>query len=80
MLAVVEEQEESARDAALLADLAPTPMTMPQHSTRSETLDESLVGIGGFVVNEGLGFLGRRRQAGEVERHAADQRVTIGFR
>lgn len=40
-----EEQEESSRDAALLADLSPdvhTPMSMPRPSSRSDPLGESL--------------------------------------
>ncbi|KAK7428629.1 hypothetical protein QQZ08_004891 [Neonectria magnoliae] len=37
-----EEQEEASRDAALLADLEPTPMSMPRPSSRSEPLSDSL--------------------------------------
>ncbi|KPM42594.1 hypothetical protein AK830_g3959 [Neonectria ditissima] len=37
-----EEQEEASRDAALLADLEPAPMSMPRPSSRSEPLSDSL--------------------------------------
>lgn len=43
-----EEQEESSRDAALLADLTPSPytqMSMPQSATRSEPLADSLASL-----------------------------------
>ncbi|KAF7563194.1 hypothetical protein G7046_g942 [Stylonectria norvegica] len=43
-----EEQEESARDAALFADLAPsphTPMAMPQAASRSDPLSDSLASL-----------------------------------
>lgn len=41
-----EEQEESTRDASLLADLAPSsPMTMPQPSSRSDPLSESFTSL-----------------------------------
>ena len=45
-----------------------------------QAIDELFVSIGGFVVNEGVGFLRRRRHAGEVEGDAADEDVAVGLR
>lgn len=42
-----EQQEESSRDSALLADLGPTPMSMPRPSSSSEPLSESLSSLSG---------------------------------
>ena len=44
-----------------------------------QAVDEFLVSVGGLVVDEGIGFFGRRRHAGEIERHAAHEGVAIGF-
>ena len=47
---------------------------------RSEQpIDELFVGIWRFVVREGIGFFGRGRDPGEVERHASHERVAVGF-
>jgi hypothetical protein len=40
-----EQQEEASRDAALLADLGPSSMSMPRPSSRSEPLSESLTSL-----------------------------------
>lgn len=40
-----EEQEESSRDAALLADLTPSPMSMPQPASRSDPMSDSLASL-----------------------------------
>jgi hypothetical protein len=42
-----EQQEESSSDAALLADLGPTSMSMPRPSSSSEPLSESLSSLSG---------------------------------
>ena len=44
-----------------------------------QAVDELLVGVGRFVVYEGVGFLGRGRDSGEVEGDAAHEYVAIGF-
>ena len=44
-----------------------------------QAVDELLVGVGGLVVHEGVGFLGRRRHSGEVERDATDECVAVRF-
>ncbi len=44
-----------------------------------EAVDELLVGVGRRVGDEGVGLLGRRRQADEVEVEAADEGVGVGF-
>ena len=48
--------------------------------TRQQAVDQRLVRPRRRVAHEGLDFLGRRRQARQVERDAPDQRVTIGLR
>lgn len=40
-----EQQEEASRDASLLADLAPSPMAIPQPSSRSDALANSLASL-----------------------------------
>ena len=55
-------------------DVEPMPPPLLAVSRRGEqAIDELFIGVGGGVVNERADFLGSRRQAGEVERHAADQ-------
>ena len=44
-----------------------------------QTVDELFVGVGCVVGDEGFDFGGGWRQAGEVEREAADERAAIGF-
>ena len=44
-----------------------------------QAVDEFLVGVGVFVGDEGFDFGGGGRQAGEVEREAADERAAVGF-
>ncbi len=45
-----------------------------------QAVDELFVGIGRFVGDERFDLFGGGRQAGEVERKAADERAAIGFR
>src|SRR5262249_24959245 len=45
---------------------------------RQKPLDYSLIGIGGFIVEEGLHFGWRRRQSGQVVRDAPNQGSFIG--
>ena len=46
---------------------------------REQPIDRSLVGVGAIVGEEGVDLRRRRRQAGEVERDAAQQRDAIGL-
>ena len=46
---------------------------------REEAVDEFFVGIGTVVFGKGFDFFCGGRQAGEVEREAADERATVGF-
>jgi len=45
-----------------------------------ETLDQGFVGLGGWVVEEGLGFFRGRGKAVEVVGGSPDERGAIGFR
>ena len=40
-----------------------------------QAVDEFLVGVGRLVGEEGVDLFGRRRQAGQIERDAADERA-----
>ena len=44
-----------------------------------QPVDHLFVGIRRLVVDEGRDLVGRRRQAGEIERDAADQRAPVGL-
>ena len=41
-----------------------------------QAIDDLLVGVGRCVGEEGIDLGRRRRQAGQVERHAADERAS----
>ena len=47
--------------------------------TGQQAVDESAVGVWFLVMNEGFDFGGGRGQAGQVQRHATDEGVTVGF-
>src|SRR5688572_31006292 len=51
--------------------------TVPRRG--EQAVDEHPVRIGRGVGDERVHFLGRRRQPGEVEREATDQRALVGF-
>ena len=56
------------------------PVTRPSFTVarrREQPIDEPLVGLGIRVDHERVHLLGRRRQAREVERHAAHERATV---
>ena len=44
-----------------------------------QSIDQGFVGVRRSIVQKLLDFLGRRRQADQVEREAADQRAAIGL-
>ena len=44
-----------------------------------QAIDQPLVGVRPVVAEERVDLVGRRRQAGQVERDAADQRDAIGL-
>ena len=45
-----------------------------------QAIHQFFVSVGGFVGEEGVGFVGRRRQAVEVVGEAADQGTAVGLR
>ena len=47
---------------------------------RQQAIDDFLVGVGRVVVQERVDFGRRRRQAGQVQAHATDERGAVGFR
>ena len=44
-----------------------------------KSIDEIFISLGIWVVDELVNFVKRRRQPGEIERQAANQRITIRF-
>ena len=60
---------------AVAGDVEPVPAPAFAERGRGEQpVDDLLEGVGRRVVDEGVDLLGRRRQAGQVERDPADQR------
>jgi hypothetical protein len=51
----------------------------PETGRGEQAVHEAVVGIRCGIGDEGLDFLGRWRESGEVEREAADQRAAVGF-
>ena len=69
--------------AAVPVGIAPHihPMPAPSFAVGrgvEEPVDEPVVGIGGGVGKEGPQVVARRRQSGEIERHAPQERRPIG--
>ena len=58
------------------------PVLRPAHAVLragQQAVDDLLIGVGRAVVQERLDLLGRRRQAGQVEAEAAEQRRAVGL-
>ena len=65
----------------IAGDVEPVPSPAFAVGTRSEEpVDDALPGIGRRVSEEGVELLGRRGEAGEVERDAPQERAPIGER
>ena len=72
--------ESSVTDAARSIGCNEANLYMLRARTLQEAVHGLLIGIRRAVLREGLHVRRRRRQAGEVERHAADQRVPVRLR
>ena len=63
---------------AVAGHVEPVPAPAFAEARRGQQpIDDLLEGVGGVVLEERVDLLGRRRQAGQIEGHAADQRQPV---